>query len=94
MDELLAILDNLNNVYPPQLVNAEYGEQLTLMLYLKGRVWDDAGNDERWQITAQGVVQHRLEFGDVEPSFEPEYPRLTVLQADESWLAFAEAPAI
>ena len=93
MDNLLAILSTMNNVYSPQLVSAEYGEQLTLILHLKGRIWDDAGNDERWNITAQGVVQHRLEFGDVEPSLEPGYPRLTVLQAAESWLTFAAAPA-
>ncbi|BDP40139.1 hypothetical protein DAETH_01080 [Deinococcus aetherius] len=61
-------------------------------MLLKGQTWSHDEVDERWQVAAFKVAEHRLELGRVNPTLETDHPRLRERQEEWIQLMFAAPP--
>ncbi|GGI92723.1 hypothetical protein [Deinococcus wulumuqiensis] len=97
MDEFSAQLEDLDEGFTSvQLTHAQLDQDELLMTFrLAGETWDGAEVAQTWQITAQGVTEHRLSLGECGgwPELLSAYPRLLVAQAPWQQLMFSAAPA-
>ena len=97
VEEFLAQLEDLDEGFTSvQLTHAQLDQDELLMTFrLAGETWDGAEVAQTWQITAQGVTEHRLRLGECQcwPELAPTNPRLLVAQSAWQQLMFSAAPA-
>lgn len=97
VEEFLAQLEDLDDYGSTLILSAAQLDRadLHLTFQLTGETWDGAEVAQTWQITAQGVTEHRLSLGECGgwPELLSAYPRLLVAQAPWQQLMFSAAPA-
>lgn len=97
VDEFLVQLADLDDAVSSVSLSAAQlaGDDLHLTFQLAGQTWDGAEVAQTWQVTAQGVTEHRLSLGECggRPELLSASPRLLVAQAPWRKLMFSTAPA-